>query len=796
MKTSTISKEEQEKISEMFKTSESSPGENSYKLAEDWLTKHNHAFSRFIDNEFLEVEAHHDIYNRVGTKINIALLEIDSEELKEAFQSPEKNKDSWLNISGFERSHYLYRIAETITKNYELFAQVESMSSDKHLYRAMKDVSNFIQSFNYYAGVAGNVKYSNDEIKPGVVCVISGEYNRPLLSLSWKVASVLAAGNIVVLVVDSISCCSAFLFAELCKLSGLPPGVLNVVPLYTNDLLAYSSWSFSGAIKVIYTGETPKCLWLDDERVSFEALLFQRPVAIVYESADLHSAAIAVLEILSFNNSPNTTRSGCSVYVQASIKEKFYSLLEAKLSKMKISYSDPKADMICNISDSQSLLLSEYVNNAGRQGFKVVSALNLKNAVFSPKLIFDVPTTSELLRERIQGPLIITTPFHTVKESIAMFNHNKLGSEVSVWTEKLPLALEVSRKLRTRTVWVNTQNVFDAAVSYGGLGLGGNSIEGGTEGYFTRFNSRAKTSDKTDLYGQETPTGTTLKDDPNIKHNYELHTGGSYKKPSGGTYTVLNSLKDNSPFAYVAVCSSADIEGAVSTAVAVQQKWDDFGKYKRLQVLRKAAHALLSKEKELLPILNDLTGSDSKKEFQECVELLNLWSNDTNYKSGQLVETETCGKVLQERYPSGVIGIQVFDKEPLLSFVSTVIPAIAYGNAVVALVKSEHCSIPAFKMCEILHSSGVHGGIVNVITGPQEYLTRHLALNASVDSVWYSQEDATSFLHKTCFTNTKRVHFCKYSNEAKLKENLQEALVSEATYLKSIFMPMGDIFAN
>lgn len=62
-----------------------------------------------------------------------------------------------------------------------------------------------------------------------------------------------------------------------------------------------------------------------------------------------------------------------------------------------------------------------------------------------------------------------------------MFNHNKLGSDVSVWTEKLPLALEVVQKLRTRTVWINTQNMFDASIPYGGLGLSGNSIEGGVE---------------------------------------------------------------------------------------------------------------------------------------------------------------------------------------------------------------------------------------------------------------------------------------------------------------------------
>lgn len=68
-----------------------------------------------------------------------------------------------------------------------------------------------------------------------------------------------------------------------------------------------------------------------------------------------------------------------------------------------------------------------------------------------------------------------------MKESIAMFNHYKVGTDVSVWTEKLPLALEVSRKLRTRTVWVNTQNRFDAAIPYGGLDWSGNSIEGGTE---------------------------------------------------------------------------------------------------------------------------------------------------------------------------------------------------------------------------------------------------------------------------------------------------------------------------
>lgn len=82
---------------------------------------------------------------------------------------------------------------------------------------------------------------------------------------------------------------------------------------------------------------------------------------------------------------------------------------------------------------------------------------------------------------QLGGPIIVTVPFRTVKESISMFNCDNKGSPVSIWTEKISVAIEVALKLRSGVIWVNSENVIDARTAYSGVNFSGNSLEGGKD---------------------------------------------------------------------------------------------------------------------------------------------------------------------------------------------------------------------------------------------------------------------------------------------------------------------------
>lgn len=81
----------------------------------------------------------------------------------------------------------------------------------------------------------------------------------------------------------------------------------------------------------------------------------------------------------------------------------------------------------------------------------------------------------------MNGPLLVAVPFRTVKEGLALANHSVYGTSASLWTENISVALEAASQLQAGTVWVNTQNIFDAASGVGGNKSSGFGRSGGKE---------------------------------------------------------------------------------------------------------------------------------------------------------------------------------------------------------------------------------------------------------------------------------------------------------------------------
>ncbi|CAL1298235.1 unnamed protein product [Larinioides sclopetarius] len=710
---SNLSKEEQIKIMEFFQSMADSPGIHSEKLAKDWLETHSNCFAGFVDNKWLAaLETKVQICNPY-TGERYADVSLPSPEiLGDAVVSSAKGFNLWKSLTGYQRSEYLLKIASKIEEYVDLFGLVECIASGKTLHRVKtKDLPNLIQSFNYYSNWAKLHEEKDGYTGAGVVCVIVEDYNEPCLRISWKISSILAAGNAVLLLVDLKSCFSAFLLAELCLLSGLPPGVLNVLPIdgsTLTDLPNVNKIVFSGTLHT-----SNKIMEMASlQGIPFEISVSRQPLVIVYENADLHSAADGILEILHHSDT-RSERSGCKVFIQASVQRKFLQILEDKFSTISVGYNLQQVGLTCIVTKEQKEQLVDDVEEAKSQGVKVVEGpeVNAEKGQFRATLLENVPITSTLYRQAGSGPIIITTTFRTVKESISMFNYNKLGCDVSIWSEKLTLALEVANQLRTGTVWVNSQNIFDACAVYGGAGLGSNSLEGGKEAFLQHLNvgvSETKKYTKTDaeqeikLYGKDSLCGSSIKNNTQIKFNFELHIGGSYKKPSDNTYLIVSDTR-KLPYAYIANGTSSDIHAAVSSASAIQPKWESQSKYKISDILRKAAIALAKRKEEFVGLLHNLTGEESaacSEEVEGSISRLHYWSVYIATSGGELVDTLIYGRVLKDRFPRGVIGIQSPDQKPFLSFITLVSSAIAFGNAVVA-IPSENCSIPALKMCEV-----------------------------------------------------------------------------------------------
>ena len=145
-------------------------------------------------------------------------------------------------------------------------------------------------------------------------------------------------------------------------------------------------------------------------------------------------------------------------------------------------------------------------------------------------------------------------------------------------------------------------------------------------------------------------------------------------------------------------------------------------------------------------------------------------------------------------YCASVIGVVCPDAYPLLGFVSSVMPAVALGNAVVA-VPSEHGALAATDLYQVLDTSDVPAGVINIVTGSQAELSAVLAAHDDVDGLWHfgSQEGAAE-AERLAAGNMKRtwVSYGRPRNWLDAVQGEGEEFLEHASQVKNIWVPYGE----
>ncbi|RLD19957.1 MAG: aldehyde dehydrogenase, partial [Bacteroidetes bacterium] len=149
---------------------------------------------------------------------------------------------------------------------------------------------------------------------------------------------------------------------------------------------------------------------------------------------------------------------------------------------------------------------------------------------------------------------------------------------------------------------------------------------------------------------------------------------------------------------------------------------------------------------------------------------------------------------LAMKEPLGVMGIICPNDAPLLGFVSTVMPAVAMGNSVVA-IPSETAPLSVTDLYQVFETSDVPGGVINIITGDKESLTEALANHDDVDGLWYfGSKEGSLKVQYAAAENMKRtwVNFGKTRDWFDPKHVNAEVFLRNATQVKNIWVPYGE----
>ncbi len=247
-----------------------------------------------------------------------------------------------------------------------------------------------------------------------------------------------------------------------------------------------------------------------------------------------------------------------------------------------------------------------------------------------------------------------------------------------------------------------------------------------------------------------------------VKKTYKLYIGGKFpRSESGRTYAALDSSGD--VLARVARGSRKDLRDAVRTARGAQGGWADRTGYNRGQILYRIAETLEDRSGTFVDQLT-ATGSTEKQATEEVGSSIDRlvwyagWADKFAQIYGNLNPVSGPFFNISSPEPTGVVGVIAPEQPGLLGLVSRLAPVLVPGNTTVVLA-SESNPTAAITFTEVLDTSDVPGGVVNVLTGHKDelipWLADHMDVNA-VDAGGATAEQARR-VQEGAVHNVKRV---------------------------------------
>jgi aldehyde dehydrogenase (NAD+) len=287
----------------------------------------------------------------------------------------------------------------------------------------------------------------------------------------------------------------------------------------------------------------------------------------------------------------------------------------------------------------------------------------------------------------------------------------------------------------------------------------------------------------------------SLNDIPTIDRTPKLFINGKQVRPDSG-YSRDIYGSDGSVIGQVGEGSRKDIRNAVEAAHAAGG-WAAGTTHNRAQILYYIAENLAARENEFIHKLAQQVGyshTEAGEEVQATLSRLFSYAAWADKFEGTVHRPPMRGVTLAMHEAIGVIGIACPDEYPLLGFVSLIAPAIAMGNTVV-VIPSESSPLSATDFYQVLETSDLPAGVVNIVTGERDVLSQVLADHDDVEAMWYfGSEEGSKLVEFASAGNMKRT-WVNYGHPRNWLDAVQgegEEFLHEVTHVKNIWVPYGD----
>lgn len=460
----------------------------------------------FINNQFVD-SVSGDTFDTfdpaTGEKI-VSVARANADDVDIAVKAARDAFDGgdWPKMKPNDRARLLLKVADLLEENAEELSHLETLDNGMTLQGSYQMVLGSAETFRYYAGWA--TKIAGETLNPsapgnyftytrkepvGVAGAII-PWNGPLTMASMKLATPLAVGCTVVLKPAENTPLTALRLAELIHEAGFPEGVVNIIP-GKGSVAGQAMTEHPDIDKISFTGSTAvgrkimASSSVNIKKVSLE--LGGKSAHVVFADADYDKAIENTANAIFFNTG-QACIAGSRLFIEDKIHDKFLQDLSDYSKKLKVGSGFDKSTQLGPvISQQQKERILGYLDIGKKEGAELLTGdqnleANLQKGYFvKPTVISNVNNDMTIAKEEIFGPVVSGIPFNDIDELIKQANQTEYGLGGGVNTTDLRKAHKVAHGMRTGNVWVNSYNLLDPAVPFGGFKQSGLGRENGKE---------------------------------------------------------------------------------------------------------------------------------------------------------------------------------------------------------------------------------------------------------------------------------------------------------------------------
>ncbi|XP_071330806.1 aldehyde dehydrogenase family 16 member A1 [Trachinotus anak] len=786
-------------VYDIFQSMENGPAATpSAATAQAWLDHHSRSLGLFIDGKFVRPADRQtrSLVDSKGGDVCSTVCAVE-DDVSQCASSAASGYKAWSGMSCYNRAKVLLRLVSVLGQHSKCVSELcelcETSCSPSTLVR-------LLQYYSSWAQLRDSLITNWTPL--GVVAVVVSD-DCSLYSLMLKVVPALAMGNSVIIVPGRSTAPPALLLAQLFMAAGLPAGALNVltgsdmslgVKVAQNPSISYVTYSGNKQDGVMLCKATAGM----GVPISVSSCIGATCPFIIFESADIDSAVDGVMET-AFRKKKEVQWVLC---VQESVLDRVVARLKLRMAGMKC---------VGLASDADRVLVDAAVKDAQQQGATLVQsgAAPPSGALYPPTVLCGAAPSSPFVVSPAPGPLLPLMTFRSNTEAVTLGNHSPHGQAASIWTEDLTLALETSKSLCVGSVWVNSHSVSDPCLPVSGHKDSGTCTDGGQEGLYQFLRSSCSSSPplprSSPVSMDYTKFGTAASpaiipdgsDAASAPKSYLQFVGGKACKSDSGCSVAVRPPGGTSVLAYCPDGGRKDVRNAVEAAIKVQPGWMKKSPSARAQSLYSLAKGLEAKRRDIAVSINVQTGlsmDEAEKEVDLSSARLSDWAAYCDKVQGGTLPMPQSGSALSLPEALGVVGLILPDKNPLLSMVTLLGAAIATGNAVI-MVPSQKNPLPVLAFIQVLQSSDLPAGLVNVISGSRDQLTVALANHSVIKAIWYwGSTEGCQYLQHTCTSPLKTLRlFCQKDEEQRdwtqSRPSLLEEMWRNAVQWKSVWIP-------